>query len=150
MLKPMKAHSGRGEIMPQPGDVAPFGPLAGVHSVVCAIGLILDDFFSPILLGSLFGGAIVALWRYNRESSFAEPYSAPSHSSKDVWKPEPQHLVPCGPYGGGQMTAHSIGLVIVVGLLLMGLVATPESSLLLLASAAGGAFVGLLLWLRHR
>jgi UDP-N-acetylmuramyl pentapeptide phosphotransferase/UDP-N-acetylglucosamine-1-phosphate transferase len=48
------------------------------------------------------------------------------------------------------MTAHSIGLVIVVGLLLMGLVATAELSLLILASAASGAIVGFLLWLRHR
>lgn len=78
------------------------------------------------------------------------PSGAPTRRSQEVSGPEPQHLVPYGPYGGGQMTAHSIGLVIVVGLLLMGLVATAELSLLILASAAGGAIVGFLLWLRHR
>jgi hypothetical protein len=63
--------------------------------------------------------------------------------------PRPEHLVPFGPYGGGQMTGHPIGLVIVVGFLLMGLVATPEISTLLFASGLGGALVGFLLWLRH-
>lgn len=64
--------------------------------------------------------------------------------------PVPMHIVPFGPYGAGQMTAHPIGLVIVLGLLAMGLVATEELRWLILASAAGGLVFGLLLWLRHR
>jgi hypothetical protein len=70
--------------------------------------------------------------------------------SKDEWTPEPKHLVPFGAYGGGQTTAHPIGLVIVVGLLLMGLVSRSPVSLLLLLSLLGGAIVGFFLWLRHR
>ena len=64
--------------------------------------------------------------------------------------PEPKHLVPFGPYGGGQWTAHPIGLLIVVGLLAMGLVSMSAIRWLLIASAAGGAIFGFLLWLRHR
>lgn len=64
--------------------------------------------------------------------------------------PNPKHIVPFGPYGAGQTTAHPIGLVIVIGLLAMGLVATDELRWLILASAAGGAVFGLLLWLKHR
>jgi hypothetical protein len=62
----------------------------------------------------------------------------------------PKHLVPFGPYGGGQWTAHPIGLFIVVGLLIMGLVSMPAIRWLLLTSAAGGAILGFVLWLRHR
>ena len=72
------------------------------------------------------------------------------HRSKGEWAPEPKHLVPFGPYGGGQWTAHPVGLVIVLGLLLMGLVSRTPVSLLLLLSLAGGAIVGFFLWLRHR
>ena len=72
------------------------------------------------------------------------------HRSKDEWTPEPKYLVPFGPYGGGQITAHPIGLVIVLGLLLMGLVSRTPVSLLLLFSLLGGAIVGFFLWLRHR
>ena len=70
--------------------------------------------------------------------------------SKEHWSPEPKHLVPFGPYGGGQITPHPIGLVIVIGLLLMGWASRTPVSALLLASLAGGAIVGLFLWLRHR
>ena len=72
------------------------------------------------------------------------------HRSNDEWTPEPKHLVPFGPYGGGQITAHPIGLVIVLGMLLMGLVSRTPVSLLLLFSLLGGAIVGFFLWLRHR
>ena len=63
---------------------------------------------------------------------------------------EPKHVVPFGPYGAGQWTAHPIGLLIVIGMLAMGLVATEELRWLILASAGGGLVLGLLLWLRHR
>ena len=70
--------------------------------------------------------AIVALfvWRRERHTSFVRPHehaAASNLRSKDVWTPEPKHLVPFGPYGAGQWTAHPIGLVIVIGLVLMGL-----------------------------
>lgn len=115
---------------------------------------------------SLAGGVIVAffVWRRERQTSFVRPHGSRVHSfestyehadvrdfwPKDVWTPEPKHIVPFGPYGVGQITAHPIGLVIVAGLLLMGLVAYPELSLLVLAWLIGGALVGFLLWLRHR
>jgi hypothetical protein len=71
-------------------------------------------------------------------------------AAKHASDPEPKHLVPFGPYGAGQWTAHPIGLFIVLGFMAMGLVAMPETRWLLLASAAGGAILGLILWLRHR
>jgi hypothetical protein len=114
------------------------------------IGLISDNYFNVIIFGTLLGGAIVGLWLYRHEPSVAEVPGTLTHSSKKVWKPEPHNLVPFGPYGGGQWTAHPIGLVIVVGLLLMGLVSRTPVSLLLLLSLLGGAIVGFFLWLRHR
>jgi len=62
----------------------------------------------------------------------------------------PKHVVPFGPYGAGQWTAHPIGLFIVLGFMAMGLAAMPETRWLLLISAAGGAILGFFLWLRHR
>jgi len=73
-------------------------------------------------------------------------FRAAKHASDS----EPKHLVPFGPYGGGQWTAHPIGLVIVVGMLIMGLVTRTPISLLLLLSLLGGAIVGFFMWLHHR
>ena len=67
-----------------------------------------------------------------------------------VSDPNPKHLVPFGPYGGGQWTGHPIGFVIVLGFIAMGLAAMPETRVLLLCSALGGAIVGFFLWLLHR
>ena len=64
--------------------------------------------------------------------------------------PKPEHLVPFGPYGAGQWTAHPIGLFIVLGFMAMVLAGTPETRWLLFASAAGGALLGFILWLRRR
>ena len=141
-----------------------------------AIGLLLlligflsdthDTYFSAIVPASLAGGAIVAffVWRRERQTSFVRPHGPGVHSfessyghvdasnlrPKDVWTPEPKHLVPFGPYGAGQWTAHTIGLFIVIGLVLMGLVSrTPVSDLMFL-SLLGGAVVGMFLWLYHR
>jgi hypothetical protein len=71
-------------------------------------------------------------------------------AAKHASDSEPKHLVPFGPYGGGQWTAHPIGLVIVVGMLIMGLVTRTPVSQLVLASLFGGAIVGFFLWLHHR
>jgi hypothetical protein len=65
-------------------------------------------------------------------------------------EPEPTKVVPFGLYGGGLMTGHPIGLVIVIGLLLMGLIGIPESRWFFGAALVFGGLCGLLLWLRHR
>lgn len=157
----------------------PSGPKAdGSHPVAYAIlsgvavglflpvvGLLLDShdtYFKALLPVSLAGGAIVAffVWRRERQTSFFQPHGpfesgcghvdASDLRPKDVWTPESKHLVPFGPGGVGQWTAHPIGLVIVIGLVLMGLVSrTPVSDLVLL-SLLGGAVVGFCLWLYHR
>ncbi|HET7106857.1 MAG TPA: hypothetical protein VFI38_08605 [Candidatus Acidoferrum sp.] len=129
------------------------------------IGLLLDSrdtYFNVLLPASFSGGAIVAffVWRRERQTSFFQP-RGPFETGyghvdpgklrhKEVWTPESKHLVPFGPGGVGQWTAHPIGLVIVLGLVLMGLVSrTPVRDLMLL-SLVGGAVVGMLLWLYHR
>jgi len=104
------------------------------------------------------------VWRRERQTSFVRPHGPGVHSfessyghvdasnlrPKDVWTPEPKHLVPFGPYGAGQWTAHPIGLFMVIGLVLMGLVSrTPVSDLMFL-SLLGGVVVGMFLWLFHR
>lgn len=141
--------------------------LAGV-----AVGLLLpvvgylldphDTYFSALLPFSLAGGAIVAffVWRRERQNSFFQPHGpfesdcgrsdAKSLRPKDVWTPESKHIVPFGPGGAGQWTAHPIGLVIVIGLVLMGLVSRTPMSDLVLLSLLGGAVVGFCLWLYHR
>ncbi len=125
-----------------------------------------DTYFSAIGPASLAGGAIVAffVWRRERQTSFVRPDGPRVHSfessyghadpsnlrPRDVWTPEPKHLVPFGPYGAGQWTAHPIGLVIVIGLVLMGLVSRTPLSDLMFFSLLGGAVVGMFLWLYHR
>ena len=65
-------------------------------------------------------------------------------------EPHPIEVVPFGIYGGGRMTGHPIGLVIVFGIVLMGLVGIPEARLFFAGSLILGSVFGLLLWLRHR
>jgi hypothetical protein len=130
------------------------------------VGLLLDprdtSYFSALLPASLTGGAIVAffVWRRERQTLFFHPHGpfesgdkhvdASNLRPKDVWTPEPKHLIPFGPGGVGQWTAHPIGFFIVIGFVLMGLVSrTPVSGLILL-SLLGGAVVGICLWLYHR
>jgi hypothetical protein len=126
----------------------------------------LDTYFNAIGPASLLAGTIVALfvWRRERQTSFVRPHGPRVHSfesnyehadpsnlrPKDVWTPEPKHLVPFGPYGAGQWTAHPIGLVIVIGLVFMGLVSRTPLSDLMFFSLLGGAVVGMFLWLYHR
>jgi hypothetical protein len=140
-----------------------------VGLLLLLVGLLsdtLETYFNAVGPVSLVGGAIVALfvWRRKRQASFVRPQGPRVHlfesshehaalnnlRSKDVWTPEPKHLVPFGPYGAGQWTAHPIGLVIVIGLVLMGLVSRTPVSDLMLVSLLGGAVVGMFLWLHHR
>ena len=58
--------------------------------------------------------------------------------------------MPFGQYGGGLLTGHPIGLVIVLGILLMGLIGIPEARVFLTGSAVLGTVLGVVLWLRHR
>jgi hypothetical protein len=140
-----------------------------VGLLLLLIGLLsdtLDTYFNVIGPASLVGGTIVALfvWRRERQTSFVGPHGPRVHSfkssyehadrsnlrPKDVWTPEPKHLVPFGPYGAGQWTAHPIGLVIVIGLVFMGLISRTPVSGLMFFSLLGGAVVGMFLWLYHR
>ena len=160
------------------GPAAPTRPQDGSHPVAYAVlsgitvglflpvvGLLLDSrdtYFNALLPVSLAAGAIVGffVWRRERQTSFFQPHgpfeSSDKHTNasklrpKDVWTPEPKHLVPFGPGGVGQWTAHPIGLVIVVGLVLMGLVSRTPVSELMFFSLLGGAVVGMALWLYRR
>lgn len=50
----------------------------------------------------------------------------------------------------GSYTAHPVGLVVVVGVLLMGLFALPEARWFLASTVLLGSICGFVLWLRHR
>lgn len=76
-----------------------------------------------------------------RDARKASPHNA---------EPNPNEVLPFGRYGGGLLTGHPIGLVIVLGLLLIGLLGLPEYRLFLLASLSVGGLIGFFLWLRHR
>jgi hypothetical protein len=65
-------------------------------------------------------------------------------------EPHPTKVMPFGQYGGGLLTGHPIGLVIVLGMLFMGLIGIPQARPFFAASAVLGTVCGLLLWLRHR
>jgi hypothetical protein len=71
------------------------------------------------------------------------------HAQRNA-EPAPTLVVPFGVKGGGLLTGHPIGLVIVVGLLLMGLVGLPEARPFFIGSIGLGGIFGLILWLRHR
>jgi predicted lipid-binding transport protein (Tim44 family) len=65
-------------------------------------------------------------------------------------EPSPTKVVPFGIFGGGLLTGHPIGLVIVIGLLVMGIVGLPPFRTFFLISLFLGGVCGLILWLRHR
>ena len=59
-------------------------------------------------------------------------------------------VMPFGRYGGGLLTAHPIGLVIVIGLLIVGFIGMPEARWFLTLAVPLGGICGLFLWLHHR
>jgi hypothetical protein len=65
-------------------------------------------------------------------------------------EPDLTKVAPLGRYGGGEWTAHPIGLVIVLGFLLMGLVGIPQFKWFFAATFVLGSVFGLFLWLGHR
>jgi hypothetical protein len=65
-------------------------------------------------------------------------------------EPDLTKVGPFGRYGGGEWTAHPIGLVIVLGFLLMGLVGIPQFKWFFAGALVLGGLCGLLLWLYHR
>ena len=69
-------------------------------------------------------------------------------NSRDL--PHPTKVVPFGNYGGGLLTGHPIGLVIVIGLLLMGFVGLPEARWFFTLAVPAGAICGFFLWRYHR
>jgi hypothetical protein len=75
-------------------------------------------------------------------------YIAARQNSHDL--PHPTQVVPFGNYGGGGLTGHPIGLVIVIGLLFMGFVGLPEARWFFALAVPAGAICGFFLWLHHR
>jgi hypothetical protein len=64
--------------------------------------------------------------------------------------PDPREVIPFGRYGAGLLTAHPVGLVVVLGLLLLGLIGLPEARWFFAGALVLGGTFGLFLWLRHR
>jgi hypothetical protein len=59
-------------------------------------------------------------------------------------------VMPFGPYGGGQITGHPIGLVIVIGFIAMALVGIPEALGFFVISLGLGVTFGIFLWFRRQ
>jgi len=62
----------------------------------------------------------------------------------------PNTVRPFGRFGVGTVTAHPVGLVVAIGVILIACFALPEAVALLALSLPAGALFGFLLWLRHR
>jgi hypothetical protein len=78
------------------------------------------------------------------------PLGSRTRTVSNNYEPHPSQVVPFGRYGGGHLTGHPIGLVIVLGVLLMGLIGLPPLRLFLLIALPLGGLFGLLLSLLHR
>jgi hypothetical protein len=76
-------------------------------------------------------------------------YSVRKTAPRDT-EPNPIEPIPFGRGGAGHYTAHPVGLVVVVGVLLMGLWALPEARWFLGSTVLLGGIWGFFLWLRHR
>jgi hypothetical protein len=71
-------------------------------------------------------------------------------TASDSSEPNPIEPVPFGRGAAGHYTAHPVGLVVAVGVLLIGLFALPEARWFLGSAALLGGVWGFFLWLRHR
>ena len=65
-------------------------------------------------------------------------------------EPDVTQVVPFGRGGAGLLTAHPVGLVVVIGLLVMGLTGLPEARWFFAGALLSGTVFGFSLWLRHR
>ncbi len=64
--------------------------------------------------------------------------------------PDPREVIPYGMKGGGVITAHPAGMIVVAAVLIIFLVSVPATRWFVTAALATGALVGLILWLRRR
>jgi hypothetical protein len=71
-------------------------------------------------------------------------------TASDSSEPNPIEPIPFGRGGAGHYTAHPVGLVVVIGVLVMGLWALPEARWFLGSAVLLGGIWGYFLWLRHR
>ena len=71
-------------------------------------------------------------------------------TASDSSEPNPIEPIPFGRGGAGHYTAHPVGLVVVVGLLVIGLLALPEARWFLAGAFLLGCAWGFFLWFRHR
>src|SRR5215813_12619704 len=78
---------------------------------------------------------------------FTNAFIAPPAPTAD--EPRPKDVVPFGKYGAGGWTGHSIGALIVVGVVLTGLIGVPEARYLLAGALPLGALLGFALWRLH-
>ena len=62
----------------------------------------------------------------------------------------PDSVRPYGRFGVGTFTAHPVGLVIALGLIVLVLVSIPGAPFFVAGSIGAGAVIGLFLWLHHR
>jgi hypothetical protein len=82
------------------------------------------------------------------QSSVPTRHSTIKETAQDL--PNPTTVVPFGIFGAGLWTAHPIGLVIVIALLLIGFVGLQEYRLFLALAVPAGVVCGFLMWRRHR
>jgi len=64
--------------------------------------------------------------------------------------PHPIEVTPFGRNGAGLWTAHPVGLMAAVGLLLIGIVGLPEARWFLSVAVPLGGICGFFLWRSHR
>ena len=100
----------------------------------------------PRAFSYAFQACIKSIMRMLLRTRHSDGREARPHNAE----PHPIEVVPLGRYGGGLLTGHPIGLVIVFGILLLALIGIPEARLFFAGSLVLGSVFGLFLWLRHR
>jgi len=63
---------------------------------------------------------------------------------------DPHDVRPYGRFGGGLLTGHPAGLIVIAIVLVMTVWRIPETRLFFAGSVVLGMLIGLFLWLRHR